>query len=118
MSTNDDGRRLELDVAFTLQPQNLLVTRHIAVVSGSPTFEVWTSFQAMGDSVSLSNLNAFQSVVSPGSIHWLTGHQPASGDDTLDTAFARQQQTLDVGQTVDVRIDRPLVGADGAVAGG
>ena len=99
-STGNDGRHLELDATFTLQPQNLLVTRHIAVVSGSPTFEVWTSFQAMGDPVALSNLNAFQSVVSPGAIHWLTGHQPAQGDNTLDSAFARRQQTLGVGQTL------------------
>jgi alpha-galactosidase len=100
VSANDDGRHLQLDVAFTLQPQNLLVTRHIAVVPGSPTFEVWTSFQAMSDSVSVSNINSFHTVVTPGSLHWLTGHQPASGDNTFDTAFARQQQTLEVGQTL------------------
>ena len=100
LSTDNDGRRLQLNAAFTLQPQNLLVTRHIAVVPGSPTFEVWTSFQALGDPVSLSNLNAFQSIVAPGAIHWLTGHQPESGDITLDSAFARRQQTLNVGQTL------------------
>jgi len=100
VSTGNDGRHLQIDAAFTLQPQNLLVTRHLAVVSGSPTFEVWTSFRAMGDPVSLSNLNAFQSVVSPGAIHWLTGHQPAQGDATLDTAFARREQTLSEGQSL------------------
>jgi alpha-galactosidase len=100
IATHNDGRHLELAIAFTLQPQNLLVTRHIQVVSGSPTFEVWTSFQAMGDPVSLSNISAFQSVVLPGAIHWLTGHQPAQGDGTLDTAFARRTQTLNVGQSL------------------
>ena len=100
VSTGNDGRHLELDATFTLQPQNLLVTRHIAVVSGSPTFEVWTSFQARDAPVALSNINAFQSVLSPGAIHWLTGHQPAQGDNTLDSAFARREQTLGVGQTL------------------
>src|SRR5262249_4524367 len=74
-TTRHDERHVELDAAFTLQPQNLLVTRHIAVVPGSPTFEMWTTFRAMGDPVSLSNLDAFQALVSPGAIHWVTGHQ-------------------------------------------
>ena len=39
-SSSSDGRRLELDAAFTLQKTNLVVTRHIAVVSGSPTLSV------------------------------------------------------------------------------
>ncbi len=51
-STLNDGRHLELDAAFTLQKANLLVTRHIAVVSGSPTFEVWTSFKSLDAVVS------------------------------------------------------------------
>src|SRR5262245_53398230 len=65
-STDNDSRRLELDVSYTLRPQNLLVTRHIKVVPGSPTFEVWNSFQALGDPVSLSNLNAFECTLAPG----------------------------------------------------
>src|SRR5262249_26979365 len=98
--TRNDGRRLQLDAVFRLDPQNLIVTRHIAVVSGSPTFETWTSFRALTDPVPLANLNAWQSVVAPGAMHWLTGHQPAQGDTTLDTTFARRQQTLTAGQTL------------------
>jgi hypothetical protein len=73
-STSNDGRHLELDAAFTLQKTNLLVIRHVAVVSGSPTFEVWTTFKALGAAVSVSNISAIQAVVAPGTIHWLTGH--------------------------------------------
>jgi alpha-galactosidase len=100
VATRNDGRRLQLDASFTLLPQNLLVIRHIAVVPGSPTFEVWTSFQAAENPVSLSNLNAFQAVISAGTIHWVTGHQPAPGDETLDSEFARREQTLGVNQSM------------------
>ncbi len=100
VSTRNDGGRLQLDAAYTLLPQNLLVTRHASVVSGSPTFEVWTTFQALGDSVLLSDLDASQLVIAPGTIHWVTGHQPASGDASLDSSFARRQQTLKVGDTL------------------
>src|SRR5579862_6516327 len=100
LSTDNNGQRLQLDAAFTLTPQNLLVTRHVKVVPGSPSFEVWTTFQALGDPVPLSNLNAFRAVVAPGTLHWLTGHAPAAGDTTLDSTFARRQQLLTAGQSV------------------
>jgi alpha-galactosidase len=120
INTQNDGRHLQLDIAYTLQPQNLLVTRHIAVVSGSPTFEVWNSFQAQGDSVSIDNINAVHGVIANGMVHWLTGHKPASGDNTLDSAFARQDQTLDAGDTLSLgsgsrssEVDVPWLAVDG-----
>lgn len=99
-STANDGRHLELDAAFTLSRANLLVTRHIAVVSGSPTFEVWTSFRSLGTPVSVSDISAIQLLVSPGTIHWLTGHAGDTGDTTFDSTFGQRQQTLNVGDTL------------------
>ena len=99
-STANDGRHLELDAEFTLQKANLLVTRHIAVVSGSPTFEVWTTFKSLGAAVSVSNISAIQALVAPGTMHWLTGHAGDPGDTTFDSAFAQRQQTLNVGDTL------------------
>ena len=92
-----DGHRLQLDATFVLRPQNLSVTRHIAVVPGSPTFEVWTTFQAMGNPVTISNIDGFQAVVAPGTVHWVTGEQPLGGP---DTEFARQAGTLAAGQSL------------------
>jgi len=99
VSTRRDERRLELDIAYTLQPQNLVVTRHIAVVSGSPTFEVWTSFQVRDQPVAVSNIRAFHATVAPSSIHWLTGEQLAASGGTPESSFTRQQRTLAVGDT-------------------
>jgi hypothetical protein len=51
-----DGRNLgrrRTATAFTLEKASLAVTRHIAVVSGSPTFEVWTTFKSLGGAVSV-----------------------------------------------------------------
>jgi hypothetical protein len=45
------------------------VTRHIAVVPGSPTFEV-DQFPGRGNPVTLSNINAFRMVTLFGTIHW------------------------------------------------
>ena len=99
-SSSSDGRRLELDAAFTLQKANLVVTRHIVVVSGSPTFEVWTTFKSSGAAVSVSNISAIQMLIAPGTVHWLTGHVGDPSDTTFDSAFAQRQQTLNVGDTL------------------
>ena len=72
VAIRDDGRHLELVVTFTLLPRNLNVTRHIAVVPGSPTFETWTSFEALGKPVMLSDIGGFKAVVAPGTLHWVT----------------------------------------------
>jgi alpha-galactosidase len=121
INTKNDGRHLQLDVAYTLQPQNLLVTRHIAVVSGSPTFELWNTFQAQGDPVAIYDINAGHSLIANGMVHWLTGHKPASGDNTLDSAFAREDQALEPGQTLSFgsgsrssEVTVPWVAIDGA----
>jgi alpha-galactosidase len=97
-----------------------LVTRHIAVASGSPTFEVWTTFASSGTPVSVSSIGAIQALVSPGTIHWLTGHAGDPGDTTFDSIFAQRQQTLNVGDTLTLGgIDRsseqtvPWVTVDG-----
>ena len=91
-STANDGRHLELDAEFILPKANLQVTRHIAVVSGSPTFEMWTSFKSVGEAVSVSNISAVQALVAAGTVHWLTGHAGDSGDTTLDSEFAQRSR--------------------------
>ncbi len=100
VSARTNGLRLELDATYVLLPQNLQATRHIAVASGSPTFEVWTTFQAQGGPVTLSNVDAFQAVIAPGSINWLTGEQPLASNPTLDSEFARRSQLLAINQTL------------------
>ena len=101
VSTSNDGQVLRLDATFLLRSANLLVTRHVAIADGTPTFEVWTTFQAInGQSVAVGDINAFQFIVPAGTIHSLTGHQATDGDAARDSAFKQQQQSLAVGQTL------------------
>ncbi len=99
-SARTNGLRLELDATFVLAAQSLSATKHIAVASGSPTFEIWTTFQALGGPVTLSNLDTLQAVIAPGTINWLTGEQPAANNPTLDSEFGRRAQVLAVNQTI------------------
>jgi alpha-galactosidase len=99
-SARTNGLRLELAATFLLASDNLSATRHVAVVSGSPTFEVWTTFQSLGGAIALSNLDGFQASIAPGSINWLTGEQPLASNPTLDSEFGRRKQSLSVNQTV------------------
>ncbi len=99
-STRRSGARLELEAAFVFEPRRLRVVRHVAVVSGSPTFEVWTTFEALDAPVVVSDINAWHAAVVPGTLHWVTGLQPAPGDRTLDSSFARRQRALAPGETL------------------
>jgi len=100
-STRTNGRRLELAASYVVASLNLNVTRHVAVAPGSPTFEVWTTFQALGSPVALSNLGALDAIVAPGTIHWVTGEQPRQGDPApLDSEFETQARLLATGQSV------------------
>ncbi len=95
-----NGVRLEFAATYGLAPQNLTATRHIAVASGSPTFEVWTTFQAAGGAAALANINTWHATVAAGAINWLTGEQPAASNPTLDSEFGRRLQVLAVDQTL------------------
>jgi alpha-galactosidase len=103
VATSNDGHVLRLDATFMLRPANLRVTRHIAVAAGSPSFEVWTTFQsAGGGTCNISDLNALHFTIPAGTLHWLSGRQGDAGDDTRDSAFMRRQQDLSVGETLAI----------------
>src|SRR5205807_1323549 len=74
-ATSNDGHLLHLDAAFLLQSAGLRVTRHVAAADGSPTFEIWTTFDSLGTAATLSNLNAYQLSMPAGTVHWLNGLQ-------------------------------------------
>src|SRR5207302_2514000 len=64
VATSTDGHTLRLDATFLLRPWNLRVSRHFAIADGSPTFEVWTTFQSAGaNSIAVANMNAFQVLI-------------------------------------------------------
>jgi len=90
------GGTLQLNATFRLAADDLTVTRHYAIVSGSPSFEAWTTYEGAGRSV--ADLNALQITVPTGTIHWLTGLQGDTADVPTDAAFTLQQETLAIGQ--------------------
>jgi alpha-galactosidase len=92
------GAVLQLNATFTQTTHGLRATRHYAVVSGSPSFETWTSYAATGSSLTVSDLNALDLTVPAGTIHWLTGLQGETADVHNDAAFTLEQKTLATGQ--------------------
>lgn len=100
------GAALQLDATFDLKAASLRITRHYAIATGSPTFETWNTFQALGPAFSVSNLTPFQASLPNGRLHWLTGLQGDSADIANDNAFTLQETTLDVG-------DQFTIGAQG-----
>jgi alpha-galactosidase len=89
------GAVLQLDATFQLSANGLTLTRHYAIVSGSPSFEAWTTYQGAG--ATTADLNALQITVPAGLVHWLTGLQGDNANVSSDTAFTLQQQTLSTG---------------------
>lgn len=99
-SARTNGTRLELQATYVLVAQSLTATRHVAVVSGSPTFEVWTTFQAGGAGVALTGLDTFRASIVPGQLNWLSGEQPAASNPTLDSEFGQRARSINPGERV------------------
>jgi alpha-galactosidase len=95
------ARRLQLNASFTLASAGLRLTRHYAIVPGSPSFETWTSYTAT-TAVALSDLSTIELSVPAGAIRWLTGLQGDAAGVPHDTAFTLQQTTLAVGQQFSI----------------
>jgi alpha-galactosidase len=89
-----DGSSLQLDAVFQLAKAGLRLTRHYRITPGSPTFETWTTFAALGDRASASNLNGFHLAVPAGPIQWLSGLQGDNADVTNDHAFTLQRTVM------------------------
>jgi alpha-galactosidase len=90
--------RIQLNAAYDLRSQNLHLTRHYAVVPGSPSFETWTTFEPTSGAVTLGDLNALQLTVATGTLHYVTGLQGDAAGLPNENAFTLQQQTLTNGQ--------------------
>ncbi len=91
-----NDHKLQLNAIFNLQAASMRVTRHYAIVSGSPSFEVWNTY-APTTGATLSDLNAVQMTIPAGTIHWLSGLQGDSADVVVDSAFTLEQKTMAVG---------------------
>jgi alpha-galactosidase len=98
VTTTAAGKILRLDAAFDLNDAGLRVTRHYAIVSGSPTIEAWTTYAALAPAVGLSNLNAIQVVIPQGTVHWVTGLQGDNATVEQDGAFTRRSKQLADGE--------------------
>jgi alpha-galactosidase len=99
-TTSQDGHVVRLDTQFLLRAPGVRVTRHIAATSGSPSFELWTTFESTGAAVVLADLNAAALTIAPGTVRWTDGLQGEKADSAPDAAFTLRQQTLASGQVL------------------
>jgi alpha-galactosidase len=97
VSVDTQGTRLQLNATFDLASSGLRLVRHYAVVSGSPTFEAWTTYVPTHGSPTLSNLNALQMVVPNGAIRSVTGLMGDSADVASQSVFTLRVTTLATG---------------------
>lgn len=98
VAASADGFTVKLDVTFDLPSARLRTIRHYTATSGSPTFETWTTFSALGSPVTVSDLNAFALTIPAGTIHWVNGLQGDSVEAAHDSAFTLEQRTLQSGE--------------------
>jgi hypothetical protein len=122
VTTSNDGPLLRLDASFVMRSAGLRLTQHITVAEGSPTFEVWTTFQALGGRpVAVANIEALHVLVPAGTVRWLSGREGDVGDESRDTAFMRRQADLRIGDTLGLGAEHrsseqtvPWLAIDGA----
>jgi alpha-galactosidase len=100
-STSNNGGRLEFAATYDLPTADLQLTRHYAVVSGSPTIEAWTTYASVSGA-SVGDLLALQITIPAGTIHWVTGLQGDNADVDAASAFTRRDQALDVGGSLQL----------------
>jgi alpha-galactosidase len=101
---NVDGR-LQLDATFDLVAAGLQITRHYAIVSGSPTFEAWTTYTSTNATPAIADLNALRITIPAGTLHWTSGLQGDNATVESDGAFTRKQQALAIGQAISLGAD-------------
>jgi alpha-galactosidase len=105
-SSSQSGSTVRLDATFDLD-SNVRITRHYLAASGSPAFEVWTTFQSVsGVPVAVSNINALQLVVPFGTVHWITGLQGDNATVDHEQAFTLQSRSLAPGGQLSLGSDR------------
>ena len=95
------GQGVRLDVTYELATAGLRATRHYLAVSGTPTFEAWTTLEPTSDRTpEVSNLNGLTLTVPAGVIHSLRGLLGDNADLAQNRAFTLQQTTLASGAHV------------------
>jgi hypothetical protein len=87
------GSKLQLSASFTLTSARLRVTRHYAIVPGSPTFEVWNTYVPISGDVVLADLNALQLTVGAGTVRYLSGLLGDSADVAGDNPFTLRRSS-------------------------
>ena len=100
VSVETHGDRLQLNATFELASAGLRMTRHYAMVAGSPAFEAWTTYTPATHAESLSDLSALQITITAGQVHWVNGLQGSAADVRNDAAFTRQRKTLANGEAL------------------
>ena len=79
------------------------MTRHYAMVSGSPSFEAWNTYEPLGAKPTVADdLSALELTIPAGTIRWLNGLQGDNAGADIDSAFSLRQKTLAAGEAFTV----------------
>jgi alpha-galactosidase len=100
VSVDTRDQRLQLNATFDLASAGLRVVRHYAIVAGSPTFEAWNTYSALQTTPTISDLNALQIVVAPGTVRALTGLKGDNADVEGMGVFTLMQRNVTATQTI------------------
>lgn len=98
VGTENTGRALKLAAIYLYKPANVRVTRHVRMVDGSPSFEMWTEFEALGADAFVSDLHAVELTVHDGLVRWLNGLQGSTSDSPQTSAFALHSGRIPLGE--------------------
>jgi alpha-galactosidase len=121
-NVHDIGPMLQFDAAYELARASLRVIRHYRIVSGSPTFEAWTSYEAIGASEpAVADLSVLELTVANGALRWVSGLQGDNADVVIDSAFTIGRKELAAGEHFTIGAqkrsseqDVPWLAIDGA----
>lgn len=102
VTTENTGHSLVLHAAYRYRPGNIRVIRHVSIVDGSPTFEMWTSFEYLGTEATISDLNGFELKVNDGNVRWLSGLQGSASDTPNNAAFTLQSAHVGQGEAINL----------------
>lgn len=94
--------RLQLDATFEAAASGLRVVRHYRIVSGTPTFETWSTYSALSGSPSISDLSCLRLSVPNGSIRSLTGLRGDTADVQSESVFTLEKRDLGSGERFSI----------------
>lgn len=119
VASEDTDNERRLVFTFRSQRAPLVAVRSYACYTGSPAIETWTTYRATSGSVTLTNLNVWQTTVPGTAIDYVFGLRGDAAGLTVEDSFSLQRASLAAGEPLTLREQNrsteqylPMIGAD------